>query len=372
MKTPDPNRKSEKLTSGHLEILDKGFGFLRQIHKNYQPCPTDTFVPASLISALGLREGIWIKGRGKPGGPNQTNLRLTAVDRISDLTLSQYERLCPLHTGVSINPDQRLDMRTGPLDLTGQVLNLMVPMGRGQRGLVISPPKSGKTTLLRHMAAAITHNYPEMDVFVLLVNERPEEVTDFKRGLQNAHVLSSSADQPLSHHIRITRLAISTAIRCAEAGKDVVVFIDSLTRMARAFNAETDSHGRTLSGGLGANAMEIPRKIFGTARNIENGGSVTIIASILVDTGSRMDEVIYQEFKGTGNMDLVLSRECAENRVFPAIDIPKSGTRKEEQLLDPETLKQAHGMRQALAGKPPTPAMMDLLDYLTAHPVKFP
>jgi transcription termination factor Rho len=356
--------RSLKPVSGHLEILDKGFGFLRDIDNNYQPGPVDTFVPAFMITKFELREGSFIEGFGEPGNPGNQNQKLAAIDRVNNLALERYAQTATMHTMTSINPDRRLRMTQGTKDLTGQALDLIVPMGRGQRGLIISPPKSGKTTLLRHMANSITLNDPEMDVFVLLVNERPEEVTDFKRGLQKAHVLYSSSDQSIAQHMRMTRLAIHTAMRCAETGRDTVVFIDSLTRMARAFNAETESYGRTLSGGLGANAMEIPRKIFGAARNIEDGGSLTIIATILVETGSRMDDIIFQEFKGTGNMDLMLSRDCAERRIFPAIDIRQSGTRKEELLLDKQELKKAVDIRRALSQKDTTEAMTDLLEYL--------
>jgi len=366
--TNSPKGKVLKPVSGHLEILDKGFGFLRTMDDNYQASPMDTFVPAFMINRFGLREGTFIEGRGEPGNPGNQNLKLAAVDQVNGLPLDRYARTETMHTMTSINPDQRLRMSQGPKDLTGRALDLIVPMGRGQRGLIISPPKSGKTTLLRHMANSVTANDPEMDVFILLVNERPEEVTDFKRGLKDAHVLYSSADQSIAQHMRMTRLAVHSAMRCAEVGHDTVVFIDSLTRMARAFNAETESYGRTLSGGLGANAMEIPRKIFGAARNIENGGSLTIIATILVETGSRMDDIIYQEFKGTGNMDLVLSRECAEHRVFPAIDIRQSGTRKEELLLDKEELKQVVDIRRVMSKKDTTQAMTDLLEYLDRHP----
>ena len=353
-----------KPVSGHLEILDKGFGFLRNIEKNYQAGPIDTFVPAFMITKFGLREGAFVEGLGEPGNPGNQNLKLAAVDQVNGVSLERYADTETMHAMTSINPNQRLHMSQGPKDLTGRALDLIVPMGRGQRGLIISPPKSGKTTLLRHMANSVTVNDPEMDVFVLLINERPEEVTDFKRGLKNAHVLYSSSDQSIAQHMRMTRLAVHTAMRCAETGRDTVVFIDSLTRMARAFNAEIESYGRTLSGGLGANAMEIPRKIFGAARNIEDGGSLTIIATILVDTGSRMDDIIYQEFKGTGNMDLVLNRDCAEHRVFPAIDIRQSGTRKEELLLDKDELKKVVEIRRALSKKDTTEAMADLLEYL--------
>ncbi len=363
----NPKGRPVEPVSGHLEILDKGFGFLREIDNNYQAGPADTFVPAYMITKFGLREGSFIEGRGEPGNPGNQNLKLAAVEQVNGLPLERYAKTETMHTMTSINPDQRLRMSQGSDDLTGRALDLIVPMGRGQRGLIISPPKSGKTTLLRHMANSVTANDPEMDVFILLVNERPEEVTDFKRGLKEAHVLYSSADQSIGQHMRMTRLAVHTAMRCAETGRDTVVFIDSLTRMARAFNAETESYGRTLSGGLGANAMEIPRKIFGAARNIEHGGSLTIIATILVDTGSRMDDIIHQEFKGTGNMDLVLSRDCAEHRIFPAIDIRLSGTRKEELLLDKDELKRVVDIRRAMTKKKPTEAMSDLLEYLDRH-----
>ena len=362
-----PKGQPVEPVSGHLEILDKGFGFLRNIDNNYQAGSDDTFVPAFMITKFGLREGSFIEGGGEPGNPGNQNLKLAAVERVNGLPLDRYAQTETMHTMTSINPNQRLRMSQGPKDLTGRALDLIVPMGRGQRGLIISPPKSGKTTLLRHMANSVTANDPEMDVFILLINERPEEVTDFKRGLKDAHVLYSSADQSIGQHMRMTRLAVHTAMRCAETGRDTVVFIDSLTRMARAFNAETESYGRTLSGGLGANAMEIPRKIFGAARNIENGGSLTIIATILVDTGSRMDDIIHQEFKGTGNMDLVLSRDCAEHRIFPAIDIRQSGTRKEELLLDKDELKKAVDIRRVMSKKDPTESMANLLEYLDRH-----
>jgi len=268
---------------------------------------------------------------------------------------------------ISINPMERFNLTLEPGDATGRALDLIVPVGKGQRGLVVAPPKSGKTTILRHMANAITQNHPDTRVFVLLVDERPEEVTDFKRGLSRAHVLYSSADQSIEQHMRMTRIAVHTAIRCTEAGEDAVVFIDSLTRMSRAFNISTDSRGKTLTGGLGANAMAIPRKIFGAARNIEGGGSLTIIATILVNTGSRMDDIIFQEFKGTGNMDLFLSRPCAEQRIWPAIDINQSGTRKEDLLLTKEEYQEVLEIRRELADMDEVDAMAALLERLSSR-----
>jgi transcription termination factor Rho len=339
-----------KPVEGHLEILDRGFGFLRSIEQNFQPDPGDTFVPAPVINQLNLPEGCYIEGDGVPGDGKNQNLKLAQVDKINGLTPEAFAKLESLQAKTSIDPLERFHLTKAKDDITGKALDLVVPMGRGQRGLIISPPKSGKTTLLKHIASAIITNHPDAVVFILLVDERPEEVTDFRRGLKDANVLYSSSDQSVSQHMRITRLAMTTAIRLAETGRNAVVLIDSLTRMSRAFNVETHSHGRTMSGGLAANALEIPRQIFGAARNIEHGGSLTVIATILVDTGSRMDDIIYQEFKGTGNMDLVLSQKCAELRLWPAIDINQSGTRKEHLLLDKEALKTVVEVRRKLAG----------------------
>ena len=246
----------------------------------------------------------------------------------------------------------------------GKALDMIVPIGKGQRGLIISPPKSGKTTILKHMANSLITNHPEVVVFALLVDERPEEVTDFRRGLKHAYVLSSSADQSVSQHLRMTKMTVNAAIRLAETGIDAVVFIDSLTRMSRAFNTEAQSYGRTLTGGLGANAMEMPRRIFGAARNVENGGSLTIIATILINTGSKMDDIIFQEFKGTGNMDLVLSRKCAEQRLWPAINIIQSGTRKEHLLLDTPEFQEMVKIRRGLSKKDEITALSAFIEYL--------
>ena len=353
-----------KPVDGHLEILDRGFGFLRSIEKNFKPEPEDTFVPAPVIHRYNLPEGGYIEGGGVPGDGKNRNLKLSQVDKINGLAIEAFADLESLHDRTSIDPLELFHLTRDAGDTTGKALDLVVPMGRGQRGLIISPPKSGKTTLLKHIASAVIANHPDTEVFILLVDERPEEVTDFKRGIKDAHVLYSSSDQSVSQHMRITRIAMNTAIRLAETGRDAVVLIDSLTRMSRAFNVETRSHGRTMSGGLAANALEIPRRIFGAARNIEHGGSLTVIATILVDTGSRMDDIIYQEFKGTGNMDLVLSRKCAEQRLWPAIDINQSGTRKEHLLLDKEALKTVIEVRRKLAGKDEITALTTFLELL--------
>jgi len=349
---------------GYLEIMDKGFGFLRTIEENFQPKPENTYVPNSLIRKLNLKEGSFIEGFGEQKGPSNPNLALIRVETINNLPLDEFSSTPLLQDQTSINPFERYHLTQNEDDITGKALDMIVPIGMGQRGLIISPPKSGKTTILRHMANSVVMNHPDAKVFVLLVDERPEEVTDFQRGLKDAHVLYSSADQQIGQHMRMTRLAMHTAIRCAEIGQNSVVFIDSLTRMTRAFNAHTDSHGKTLTGGLGANAMEFPRKIFGAARKLENGGSLTIIATILVDTGSRMDDIIYQEFKGTGNMDLFLSQDCAENRIWPAININKSGTRKEDLLMDKNEIKKMVKIRRALATKDEKDAMVEFISYL--------
>lgn len=349
---------------GHLEILDRGFGFLRNIENNFQATSGDTYVSAPLIKQLNLNEGVYVTGNGIKGNAKNNNLKLNKVETVNGVSLEAYAKITALHDQTSINPTERFYLSKGPKDHMGRALDMIVPIGKGQRGLIISPPKAGKTTILRHMANAIIANHSDTDVFVLLVDERPEEVTDFQRGLTAGYVLHSSADQSVAQHMRITRLTMNAAIRRSEMGRDAVVFIDSLTRMARAFNTETPSFGRTMTGGLGANALEIPRRIFGAARNLENGGSLTIIATILVETGSRMDDIIFQEFKGTGNMDLVLSRECAEQRLWPAMNINDSGTRKEHLLLTKDEFKQVTDIRRALAMKNPSDAMATLLQYL--------
>ena len=353
-----------KSVEGHLEILDRKFGFLRSIEGNFRPNPEDTFVPANLIQKLNLQEGVFIEGVGVKGDGKKSNLKLTEIEKINQIPLKEYSKIKSLRSEVSISPSERLKLAQGPDDIMGRALDMIVPIGKGQRGLIISPPKSGKTTILKHMAKSLLTNHQEVMVFVLLVDERPEEVTDFRRELNPAYVLSSSADQSVSQHLRMTKMTVNAAIRFAETGIDTVVFLDSLTRMSRAFNKETQSRGRTLTGGLGANAMEMPRRIFGAARNIDNGGSLTIIATILINTGSKMDDIIFQEFKGTGNMDLVLSRKCAEQRLWPAINIIQSGTRKEHLLMDNREFEEMVNLRRGLSNLDEVTALSAFIEYL--------
>lgn len=353
--------------SGHLEIFDKGFGFLRNIKNNFRVDNEDVFVPASLIRQYRLKEGVFIQGNSGGASSQSRNRKLTEISTINYIAPNDYTRTAPLKRQTSINPDERLNMRTGADDRMGGILDLIAPIGKGQRGLIIAPPKTGKTTILKHIGKAILQNHPDTCVFFLLVDERPEEVTDFRRALPRAEVLASSADESVSSHLRLTRLTMNVAMRNAELGMDIVVLIDSLTRMARAFNKATDSYSKTLTGGLGANALELPRQFFGAARNLENGGSLTVIATILVETGSRMDDIIFQEFKGTGNMDIVLCKKCAERRIWPALNLHQSGTRKEDLLLDDEEYRKITRLRRGLAGTDEVAAMTHLLDYITSE-----
>lgn len=339
----------KNIVEGVLEVTPEGQGFLRNPKKNFNITRDDPYVPAQLIRQHNLREGLLISGElGSPSRPGQ-NPPLTRVLSCNGLPIEQYPSISDLKSLTSIDPEEQLLITRDARDLTGRMIDLLVPIGKGQRGMIISPPKAGKTTILKHIAQAVLQNHPEVKVMMLLVDERPEEVTDFRRDLPGAEVFHSSADQDVESHLRITSLTMNTATRRMEFGQDVLVLIDSLTRMGRAFNKDADSGGKTLSGGLAANALELPRRFFGAARNIEHGGSLTVMATILVDTGSRMDEVIFQEFKGTGNLDLVLCRECAERRLYPAINIRESGTRKEQKILSPQALKENHALRRKVA-----------------------
>ncbi|HFE65264.1 MAG TPA: transcription termination factor Rho [Caldithrix sp.] len=355
------NRRRE----GILEIMPGGFGLLRDVKRNFAPRDDDPYLDHELIEKYHLREGLKITGelglkRRRSGRPILQRILLC-----NDVSPEEYMQVPDIKSLVSIDPEEQLHITTSPKDITGRLIDTLTPIGKGQRGMIVSPPKAGKTTLLKTIARAVRQNHPEVTVFILLVDERPEEVTDFQRNLEGVQVFHSSADQDVESHIRISELTMNMAIRRVEFGEDMMVLIDSLTRMGRAFNKDVESNGKTMSGGLGANALEIPRRFFGAARNVEHGGSLTVLASILIHTGSRMDKVIYNEFKGTGNLDLVLSRECADQRMFPAININESGTRKEHKILSEEALDESYRLRRRIADLKPDSALQHVLRYFS-------
>jgi len=356
---------SDSTVTGLHQVMPKRFGFLRLEKNRFMPSNGDPFVTTDLIRNLGLKEGLKIKATTKPGSkPGQVQ-----VDQVIDIeglkpdaikNCPSFEKLTP------VNPSHQFKMETTADRMTTRVIDIMAPVGKGQRGLIVAPPRTGKTILLQHMADGITKNHPETHLVVLLIDERPEEVTEMKRMIKG-EVVASSSDRQIKEHIAIAKLMGERAKRLVELGKDVVILLDSITRLGRAFNHEV-STGRTLSGGLDSRAMEYPRRLFGLARQCEGGGSLTIIATALIDTGSRMDQVIFEEFKGTGNMELVLDRSVADRRVWPAIDINKSGTRREELLLSKEALDKACLIRKALSGLKPTDAMELLLKKMEGTP----
>jgi len=352
--------------TGLLEITDKGHGYLRAEARRYKAVPADPFIGSDLIARNQLRPGLMLTaevGANKRGpGP-----LVTQVLQVNGRPLEDYFQMVAFGDLTVIDPRERIKLETVGGPDTMRIMDLLTPIGRGQRGLIVSPPKTGKTTLLKQIAAATLANHPDMKVFILLVDERPEEVTDFRRSLA-AEVWASNTDEDVPSHVRTARMVIERARRMVEFGNHVLVILDSITRLGRAFNHFVGSTGRTMSGGIDAQAMLEPRSIFGAARNIENGGSLTIIGSALIDTGSRMDELIFQEFKGTGNMELMLSRKLAERRIWPAIDIPASGTRKEALLLGPEVEKKVAVLRRDLAGRDPVQAMESLLKAIGRFP----
>ena len=351
---------------GIIEISPKGFGFLRQREESFIPDPDDVFVTPELVSDFSLRDGVWISGTSQQGhrGP-----QLTEIKAINGGEPEAYRDLPYFEELTAINPDKRLTLETTPDRKTTRVIDMMTPVGRGQRGLIVAPPRTGKTTLLQHMAEAIIENYEDpMHLMILLVDERPEEVTDFQRTIPQAEIFASSNDSDVKNHTRIAQLAIERAKRLVEAGEHVFLLLDSITRLARAFNNATKGKGRTMSGGIDIKALEMPRKLFAAARNTREAGSLTIIATALIQTNSKMDELIYQEFKGTGNMELVLDRALAQNYVYPAVDIAASGTRREELILPAHMLEKIHIIRRGLAGHKPIEAMERLLSFLDRFP----
>jgi transcription termination factor Rho len=351
--------------SGYLEISEKGFGFLRTAENNFHPKPTDIFVTPDTIKKSFLREGSMVTGPLQP--PHRGNSpQLKSVEQVNGMPFEDYTKAVRFENLTTIDPIEKFRLETSPDLLETRVIDLVTPIGRGTRGLIVSPPRSGKTTVLKQLANAIVTNHPDVYVMVLLIDERPEEVTDFQRSVK-AEVVASSNDQDLDTHVRLSRLMIERCRRMVECGKDVFVLMDSLTRIARAYNNVHGGSGRTMTGGVDARALEIPRRMFASARKIEGGGSLTIIATALVDTGSRMDELIFQEFKGTGNMELILDRKLSDRRLFPAIDIPKSGTRKEEKLFPKHQMEAVRKLRRMMVDLNPIEAMETLTGALRKH-----
>jgi transcription termination factor Rho len=351
---------------GVLELHPKGYGFLRNPQRHYLPQPADPYVPAPLIQRLRLDEGLWITGPVEANRKGQGGPRLTSVEQIEGLAPDKYRRrnfddLTP------IDPHEQIVLETGAEPLTTRVMDLLTPIGKGQRGLIVAPPRTGKTILLQHIAQAVIRNHPEMHLIMLLIDERPEEVTEMRRTVKG-EVVASSSDRDTSNHTRLAELVMERAKRLAEQGKQAFVLLDSITRLSRAYNKHAGNSGRTLSGGVDSRALEVPRRLFGTARVFEEGGSLTVMATALIDTGSRMDDYIFQEFKGTGNMELVLDRKLADRRVYPALDISQSGTRKEERILKPEVLQKVTLLRRSLVQLNPVTAMESLVKKLADYP----
>jgi transcription termination factor Rho len=332
-------------SQGVLELHPKGFGFLRDPARHYAARPSDPYVPQPLIQQFRLKQGLLVAGPTEPPRKGSTGPRLATIERIEGSEPKQFrprnwDELTP------VDPTRWIRLETGAEPLTTRVMDLFTPIGMGQRGLIVAPPRKGKTILLSHMAAAVAANYPDMHLIVLLVDERPEEVTEFRRTVKG-EVIASSNDQDAQVHVRTAELVIERAKRLTEQGRDVFVLLDSLTRLARAYNKFAGS-GRTMSGGVDSRALDVPKRLFGAARAFEEGGTLTVLGSALVETNSRMDDVIFQEFKGTGNMELVLDRKLSDKRIFPAIDLSQSGTRKEERLLPPDTLERINLLRRSL------------------------
>ena len=348
---------------GVLEVLSNNRGYLRSAKHRYCPNEQDVFVPPEIIKKLKLKTGCEIKGKASS---NKKTHRLQSVESVMGISPEEFHLLTPFSQLTCIDPIECFDLDRSN-DPSLRIIDLITPIGKGQRSMIVASPRTGKTILLKKLAGAITDFHSDVHLIVLLVDERPEEVTDFKRSV-NAEVIYSSNDEPPSQHLRVVEMVLERARRMVEVGVDVVILLDSLTRVARAYNSQTKDRGRTLSGGLGARAMQKPREFFGAARKVEDGASLTIVATALIDTGSRMDDVIFEEFKGTGNMELVLHRGLAEQRIWPAIDIKKSGTRKEEKLRSQEAQQKVDLVRRALSAQSPQDALKVLLNKIEKTP----
>ncbi len=353
--------------NGVLEILPDGFGFLRAPDYNYLPGPDDIYVSPSQIRRLGLRTGDTIEGLVRAPKDGERYFALLKVEAINFDSPEAAKKKTVFGNLTPLHPEEKFKLECEPDNYSMRLMEMMCPLGKGQRGLIVAPPRTGKTVLIQKLANAIARNHKEVYLIVLLIDERPEEVTEMKRTVETAEVVSSTFDEPPQRHIQVAEMVIEKAKRLVEHKKDVVILLDSITRLARAYNTVTPASGKILSGGVEANALHRPKRFFGAARNIEEGGSLTIIASALVETGSRMDEVIFEEFKGTGNMEVVLDRKMSDRRIYPAIDVKKSGTRKEDLLLDPVVLNRVWILRKLLASMNPANGMEFVLDKLKQY-----
>ena len=351
---------------GTLEILPDGFGFLRSPVYHYLSCPDDIYVSPSQIRRFGLQTGSHVAGQIRPPKENERYFALLRIEAINSNDPMNRKNLVPFDELTPLHPDTRIIMEHEASELSTRVVDMLTPIGFGQRGLIVSPPRAGKTILMQQMARAVLKNYPDSYVFVLLIDERPEEVTDMEREVRGpqCEVISSTFDEPAQRHIQVAQMVIEKAKRMVENSVDVVIFLDSITRLARAHNSDGESTGKLLTGGLDAGALQKPKALFGSARKVEEGGSLTILATSLVDTGSRMDDVIFEEFKGTGNLEIVLDRALVDRRIWPAIEISASGTRREEMLMDPDEYRRISSLRRALAELSPADGMQNLTDQL--------
>ncbi len=351
---------------GTLEILPDGFGFLRSPDYHYVSCPDDIYVSPSQIRRFGLMTGSHVAGQIRPPKENERYFALLRIEAINRHDPMQRSRVVPFEELTPLHPDRRIMMEHASDELSTRVVDILTPIGFGQRGLIVSPPRAGKTILMQQMARAVLKNFPEAYVFILLIDERPEEVTDMEREVRGpqCEVISSTFDEPAQRHIQVAQMVIEKAKRMVEAGTDVVIFLDSITRLARAHNSDGESTGKLLTGGLDAGALQKPKALFGSARKVEEGGSLTILATALVDTGSRMDDVIFEEFKGTGNLEIVLDRSLVDRRIWPSMDISRSGTRREEMLMDPDEFRRVSTLRRTLAEMSPADAMQHLVTQL--------
>ncbi len=348
---------------GVLQVLAEGYGFLRSAKYNYLPGPDDIYLSPSQIKKFDLKTGDTISGQVRPPKDNERYFALLKVESVNYQDPDKAKKVTLFDNLTPLYPEELLNLEFDPKDMTTRLINLMCPIGKGQRGLIVSPPRAGKTVILQKIANAITTNHPEVHLIVLLIDERPEEVTDMARSVKG-EVVSSTFDEPAERHVQVANMVLAKSRRLVENNKDVVILLDSITRLARAHNTVVPHSGKILSGGVDSNALQKPKRFFGAARNIEDGGSLTIIATALIETGSRMDEVIFEEFKGTGNMEMVLDRKIADRRVYPAMDIFKSGTRKEDLLIEGKDLAKIWVLRKYLSDYSPIEAMEFLIDKL--------